>query len=173
MSSTKGIKLFQLAKELEINSKLLVEKLQAEQIPNIENYQSTVSHGLEATIRDWHKNGELADLIEKSKHIPSKSKKKASAKSKVNADDEGTTATMVAEAPGETETQEEVQAEATTETVEVVETPPIVTEAAVVAPPVSEVAPVEAVSAKVAPVHVPVSEPPAEAAASIAAEAVP
>ncbi len=46
-------RVFQIAKDLGVNSKAIVEKCQAEAIPNIENHMSAVSAGLEATIREW------------------------------------------------------------------------------------------------------------------------
>lgn len=51
----KAKRLFEIAKELGIDSKAIVAKCHAEGIPEstIKNYQSTVSAGLEATIREW------------------------------------------------------------------------------------------------------------------------
>ncbi|MDX2115502.1 MAG: translation initiation factor IF-2 [Planctomycetota bacterium] len=46
-------RLFELAKELGVASKAIVAKCQAEGIPAIENHMSSVSAGLEATIREW------------------------------------------------------------------------------------------------------------------------
>lgn len=175
MSSSKGIKLFQLAKDLEINSKLLVEKLQTEQIPGIENYQSTVSHGLEATIREWHKTGELADLVEKSKHIPIKSKKKAPAKATINAEAGGDTATMVAEAPGETETQADTQSDQATETEPIDEAQVETAETEIAAPVETQIKSTEAVTQTAVPVHAPapVGDKPVDAAVTVAVEAEP
>jgi translation initiation factor IF-2 len=46
-------RVFEIAKDLGVNSKAIVAKCQAEGIPNIQNHMSTVSVGLEATIREW------------------------------------------------------------------------------------------------------------------------
>ncbi|MCB9843746.1 MAG: translation initiation factor IF-2 [Phycisphaeraceae bacterium] len=46
-------RVFELAKELSVKSKAIVDKCQAEGIPNISNHMSSVSAGLEATIVDW------------------------------------------------------------------------------------------------------------------------
>ena len=46
-------RIFQIAKELEIKSKAIVEKCKAEDIPGINNHMSSVSAGLEATIKEW------------------------------------------------------------------------------------------------------------------------
>jgi len=60
-------RVFQLAKELGVNSKAIVEKCVAEGIPKITNHMSPVSAGLEASIRDWfttHDSGEATTAIE-------------------------------------------------------------------------------------------------------------
>jgi translation initiation factor IF-2 len=46
-------RIFQLAKELGVDSKVMVAKCQAEEIPNITNHMSVVHIGLEATLREW------------------------------------------------------------------------------------------------------------------------
>lgn len=46
-------RIFQLAKELGVDSKVMVAKCQAEEIPNITNHMSVVPIGLEATLREW------------------------------------------------------------------------------------------------------------------------
>ena len=53
-------KIFQLAKELGLKSKDVVDRCVAEGIPNIENHMSPVSAGLEATIRSWYADGGVA-----------------------------------------------------------------------------------------------------------------
>ncbi len=47
----------QLAKELGVDSKDIIAKCQAEEIPDIVNHMSTVSVGLCATIREWFSEG--------------------------------------------------------------------------------------------------------------------
>jgi translation initiation factor IF-2 len=51
----KSKRVFEIAKELNVASKAIVEKCRAEGIPDtvIKNHMSTVSAGLEATIREW------------------------------------------------------------------------------------------------------------------------
>ena len=46
-------RVFQIAKELGVASKAVVEKCQAEGVPGIENHMSTVKVGLAQTIREW------------------------------------------------------------------------------------------------------------------------
>ena len=50
-------RVFQLAKELGVDSKDIVAKCQAEEIPDITNHMSTLSAGLSATIREWFSEG--------------------------------------------------------------------------------------------------------------------
>ncbi len=46
-------RIFEIAKELDIPSKAILDKCRAEGIPNMNNHMSAVSAGLEATIREW------------------------------------------------------------------------------------------------------------------------
>ncbi len=97
-----SLKVHQIAKELSITSKLLVEYLVNEEgIPNIKDHNSAVSAGLEATIREWAQEGKLDRLKEESKHHPAKSHKKKPAVKKTTgaAEEEGNTATAVVEEP--------------------------------------------------------------------------
>jgi len=60
-------RIFEIARELEVKSKAVVEKCQAEGIPNINNHMSSVSAGLEATIREWFSGeGGVATAVETS-----------------------------------------------------------------------------------------------------------
>ncbi len=54
---TSTIRVFQLAQELGVTSKDLIDKCQAEDIPNITNHMSTMSLGLAATVREWFGEG--------------------------------------------------------------------------------------------------------------------
>lgn len=56
-------RVFEIAKDLEVASKAIVEKCHAEGIPEdvIKNHMSSVSVGLEATIRDWFTQSTTAD----------------------------------------------------------------------------------------------------------------
>jgi len=55
-------RVFEIAKELKVASKAVVEKCHAEGIPDtlIKNHMSTVSAGLEQTIREWFSESESA-----------------------------------------------------------------------------------------------------------------
>ncbi len=57
MSKSSTIRIFQLAKELGVASKDLIDKCEAEGIPSIKNHMSTVSPGLAATVREWFGGG--------------------------------------------------------------------------------------------------------------------
>jgi len=49
----KGKRVFEIAKELGVNSKVIVAKCQAEGVPGITNHMSTVKVGLAVTIQEW------------------------------------------------------------------------------------------------------------------------
>jgi len=53
----KALRVFEIAKELGVNSKAIVGKCQAEGVPDITNHMSTVKLGLAATIREWFGDG--------------------------------------------------------------------------------------------------------------------
>lgn len=84
-------RIFEIAKELEIQSKAIVQKCQAEAIPNINNHMSSVSAGLEATIREWFsEGGGVATAVETTEHVDiakvrKKTPRKAKAKAKAKA----------------------------------------------------------------------------------------
>ncbi len=61
MASTK---VYILAKELGVKSTAIVEKCQAEDIPDVKNHMSVISAGLAATIREWFSEGEHTTAIE-------------------------------------------------------------------------------------------------------------
>ena len=86
-------RIFEIAKELGIKSKAIVEKCHAEGIPKdvIKNHMSTVSIGLEQTIREWFASTDTEDsphtAVEKTEKVDiekirSKAKPKAKAKAK-------------------------------------------------------------------------------------------
>ncbi|MFI4897635.1 MAG: hypothetical protein ACIARR_07400, partial [Phycisphaerales bacterium JB059] len=56
-------RVFEIAKELGVKSKVIVEKCHAEGVPQdvIKNHMSTVSVGLEASIQDWFSSSGGAD----------------------------------------------------------------------------------------------------------------
>ncbi len=83
-------RVFEIAKDLGIDSKAVVKKCQAEGIPDsvIKNHMSTVSMGLEQTIREWFSEGANATATETSAPIELeavRSKPKARARVKSNA----------------------------------------------------------------------------------------
>ncbi|HCT45556.1 MAG TPA: hypothetical protein DF699_10105, partial [Phycisphaerales bacterium] len=90
-------RIFEIAKELGIKSKAIVEKCHAEGIPKdvIKNHMSSVSIGLEQTIREWFANeteGEenphtAVEQAEKVDIEKVRAKKKASKKADADADD--------------------------------------------------------------------------------------
>lgn len=107
-------RIFEIAKELGIKSKAIVEKCHAEGIPKdvIKNHMSSVSIGLEQTIREWFANEsegeenphtavEQAEKVDMSKVRAKKASKKAAKASEDDddADDESSTTTAVAEPP--------------------------------------------------------------------------
>ena len=53
-----------LAKELNIPSKVIVEKCKAEGIDSVKNHMSTLSAGLHATIREWLSDGTHSTTVE-------------------------------------------------------------------------------------------------------------
>ncbi|MGP1345340.1 MAG: translation initiation factor IF-2 [Phycisphaerales bacterium] len=85
-------RVFEIAKDLEVKSKAIVDKCVAEGIPNIQNHMSSVGAGLEATIREWFSAGSEGDsgtatAVETAARVdiqkvraPAKAKKKAAAK---------------------------------------------------------------------------------------------
>ncbi|MFG0244683.1 MAG: translation initiation factor IF-2 [Phycisphaerales bacterium JB052] len=108
-------RIFEIAKELGIKSKAIVEKCHAEGIPKdvIKNHMSSVSIGLEQTIREWFANeteGEenphtAVEQAEKVDIEKVRAKKKASKKADADPgdssddDEAGSTSTAVAEPP--------------------------------------------------------------------------
>ena len=112
----------EIAKELGIDSKAIVKKCQAEGIPEsvIKNHMSTVSAGLEVSIREWFTAGDNSTAIETSEKVELetvrvKPKARARVRSTTSAADDGSesgaTSTIVAEPPS-------------TGTVDTPETPP-------------------------------------------------
>jgi translation initiation factor IF-2 len=60
-----------IAKELGIPSKAIVDKCLAEGVPNdkVKGHMSTVSAGLEASIREWFSSGGVATAVETTEHV--------------------------------------------------------------------------------------------------------
>jgi translation initiation factor IF-2 len=77
----KGIRLNQLAKELGVLSKDILEKLRAEGLEDVApNHQSTVSVGLAETIREWFASGSSGGTAVETAPPPRASKPKATKK---------------------------------------------------------------------------------------------
>lgn len=73
-----------LAKELNVKSKAIVEKCQAEGL-DVKNHMSTISAGLAATIREWFSEGEHTTTVETAERVDLKKvklKKKTKKKTK-------------------------------------------------------------------------------------------
>ncbi|MFI4917737.1 MAG: translation initiation factor IF-2 [Phycisphaerales bacterium JB060] len=103
-------RVFEIAKELGVASKAVVQKCRDEGIPesNIKNHMSTVSVGLEATIREWFGGEEApsATSVETSKRIDlekvrakPRARKAAAKKATASESAETSTSTAVAEPP--------------------------------------------------------------------------
>ena len=58
-----------LAKELNVKSKAIIEKCQAEGLDQIKNHMSTISVGLAATIREWFSEGEHSTTVETASRV--------------------------------------------------------------------------------------------------------
>ncbi len=108
-------RVFEIAKDLEINSKAIVEKCRAEGIPEdvIKNHMSTVSAGLEATIREWFTAGTAATAVETADRVdldkvrakPRRRTRKADGSDNAGSVDasDSTTATLEPRAPAASE----------------------------------------------------------------------
>lgn len=96
-----------LAKELDVPSKVIIEKCKAEGIDTVKNHMSTLSAGLHATILEWFSEGTHTTTLETSsrvdlKKVQKKRPKKVAAKAKADSGDgeaEGSGGVAVAEAP--------------------------------------------------------------------------
>jgi translation initiation factor IF-2 len=121
---TAALRVFQLAKELGVDSKDVVAKCVAEEIPGIENHMSVVSIGLAATIREWFseqassgtavETSAAVDVVQARAKARKRPSRKASSDDQVGGRDES--ATAVAEPPVFTREMKasEVSAEADT-----------------------------------------------------------
>ncbi len=67
----KGKRISDIAKELDISSKVIVQKCLDEGIPSdkVKGHMSVVSAGLEASIREWFSGGAVATAVETAEHI--------------------------------------------------------------------------------------------------------
>ncbi len=83
----KAKRVFEVAKELGVDSKAIVEKCQAEGVPDIKNHMSTVKVGLYQTIKEWFSAAESSTAIEQAQKVdiekvrrPARRKSKAAAR---------------------------------------------------------------------------------------------
>jgi len=88
-------RIFELAKEMDLPSKMILEKCQAEGIPNMKNHMASVSAGLEATIREWfassQEDSSVATAVETAEKVDLtkiKAQRKAKARKKPGGEDE-------------------------------------------------------------------------------------
>ena len=114
-------RVFQVAKELGVASKAIVEKCQAEDVPGITNHMSTVKMGLEATIKEWFSDVAVAvtvTAVETADKVDLTKARKARRRRKAEQDDappaeptEPVAATATVEAPVAPEVSEPVAPE--------------------------------------------------------------
>lgn len=120
-------RVFEVAKELSVDSKVIVAKCQAEGVPGITNHMSTVKLGLEATIHEWFGEGAgggIATAVETAEKVDlSKARKTTRSRARAKAP---------APAPAEAQAAAPVVAEPT------VETPPVEAEATAPPPPAAD-----------------------------------
>jgi translation initiation factor IF-2 len=102
-----------LAKELGVKSTAIVAKCQAEGL-DVKNHMSTLSAGLEATIREWFSEEVVSTSVETTARVDLdkvKAKKPRARKKKTTVEEGGETTVAVAEAPVETVESPEATAE--------------------------------------------------------------
>ena len=110
-----------LARELNVPSKVIVEKCRAEGVTTVKNHMSTLSAGLHATILEWFTEGQHDGIVETATRVdldsvrpkepmaaPKKGKEVSSSEDGIS-DAELATATLVAEAPVAGEVAAEAQ----------------------------------------------------------------
>ena len=172
----KGIRVSQLAKELGVENKVILEKLKQEGLADkAPLHSSTISLGLADTVRDWHSSGGLSELIKQYSGSSASSKKKTASKKKSaetdGPDEEGGVATLVAEADSEPSISDPMTDEPPVPTKTVVrasvEAPP-----EPIAPVISE-SPVQVEPDVLAPALVDVPAPSSPSIAATVAPAVP
>ena len=94
-----SLKVHQLAKELGIESKAIIAKCHAEQIPDINKHTDAVKAGLAATIREWFASGDLKTAVETTEHVNAAKVKRPAKRSSKKSGGESDTATAVEEPP--------------------------------------------------------------------------
>jgi translation initiation factor IF-2 len=148
-----------IAKDLGVSSKAVVEKCLAEGIPSdkVKGHMSTVGPGLEATIREWFSAGGVATAVETTEHLDiEKVKVKAAPRSRKKKDGEGS----ADEGEGEVSTATTTEAHSPPRKKTAIESEP--------AAPDETPAPIAAPAAPVAPAPAPAPEPPRKPAPPLA-----
>ena len=72
-------KVFQIARELGVDSKAIIAKCEAEGVPKIDSHLSVVSVGLGATIREWFSTTSPTTAVERTAHVDVEKVKKTRA----------------------------------------------------------------------------------------------
>ena len=86
MAEKKGIRVNALAKELGIESKIILRKLKEEGLGDAApNHQSTIALGLAETVREWFNSGQLAAPEASAVAVAEKPKKTSRSKKKADA----------------------------------------------------------------------------------------
>ncbi len=175
-------RIFELARELGVTSKDMLEKCRAEGL-DVKNHMATLSAGLEATIRDWFAEAASGTAVETTEHVDleqarqkaKKQRRKGTKKDELAeqaaAEEEPAAAEAVEAAPSESETAAPITVEVAAEQQQPVAEAPT----APVAPPAPKEAPAP-VAITVPPVTAapaaPIAEqPPAQTPPAVAAQA--
>ncbi len=157
-------RVFELARELGVTSKIVLEKCRAEGI-ELKNHMAALSAGLEATIREWFSEGDTQTAIEVAEHVDLKAaRRKAATQRRRRKAAERAEAASAAAAVAEAAVAEAEAPPAEDEAIEAAAGEPV--EAAAVAE-----APVEAPAAEAPPSEA--AEAPATVEAELALEAGP
>jgi len=120
-------RVFELARELGVKSKAMLEKCRAEGL-EIKNHMATLSAGLEATLREWFSADASQTAVETSEHVDLKKARAEARKSRRHTEPEPVTEPETETAP-ETETVAETVAEAEAEAAPVETEQPVESEA--------------------------------------------
>ncbi|MDX1565377.1 MAG: translation initiation factor IF-2 N-terminal domain-containing protein, partial [Phycisphaeraceae bacterium] len=147
----KSKRVFQIARELGVESKSILEKCRAEGL-EMNNHMSAVSLGLEATIREWFSEGaggtavETTQKVDLSKAKAKRRKKAKTPESESESEPEKTkteteTETEVKQSPEADTAEKETQAQKQAETEEPAEQPPAAAKAKAKARPKKKKAP--------------------------------
>ncbi|MBA4119155.1 MAG: translation initiation factor IF-2 [Isosphaera sp.] len=95
----------EIAKELSISSKAVIDKCLAEGVPQsvVKSHASVVPAGLEASIREWFATGQSSTAVENAEHPDVAKLRAGPQRRRARGRGDDTTSTAVAEPPGATE----------------------------------------------------------------------